>query len=56
EVRWIHGDDNPADGFTKSSPNRALESLISHNTKPTVGNLVVSRGYTCACGSWTRTT
>jgi len=31
EVRWIHGDDNPADGFTKSSPNRALESLISHN-------------------------
>ncbi|KAK2005367.1 hypothetical protein LZ32DRAFT_642395 [Colletotrichum eremochloae] len=32
EIRWINGDDNPADGFTKTSPNRALERLISDNT------------------------
>jgi hypothetical protein len=31
EVRWINGKDNPADACTKSSPNRALESLVSHN-------------------------
>ena len=31
EVRWIHGDDNPADALTKASPNRALEHLIDTN-------------------------
>lgn len=24
EIRWIHGDDNPADAFTKTNPNSAL--------------------------------
>jgi transposase InsO family protein len=32
EVRWIHGDDNLADAFTKAAPNRALEHFISSNT------------------------
>jgi hypothetical protein len=31
EVRWIAGNDNPADAFTKASPNRALERLIDSN-------------------------
>ncbi|KAK6206236.1 hypothetical protein QIS74_13655 [Colletotrichum tabaci] len=31
EVRWINGSDNPADTFTKASPNQALEGLISGN-------------------------
>ena len=31
EVRWIHGDDNPADAMTKSTPNKALEALVSKN-------------------------
>jgi hypothetical protein len=31
EIRWINGEDNPADAFTKSSPNRALEHLIDRN-------------------------
>jgi len=30
EIRWIHGSDNPADGFTKSSPNNTLEELVSN--------------------------
>lgn len=29
EIRWIHGDDNPADAMTKSGPNQALEKLVS---------------------------
>ena len=32
EVRWIHGDDNPADAFTKEMPNRSLEKFIDSNT------------------------
>ncbi|KAF4471164.1 Ribonuclease H [Fusarium albosuccineum] len=28
EIRWIKGDDNPADAMTKASPNRALEGLV----------------------------
>ncbi|KAK1990054.1 hypothetical protein LX36DRAFT_664610, partial [Colletotrichum falcatum] len=28
EIRWIQGDDNPADAFTKATPNKALEGLI----------------------------
>ncbi|KDN62827.1 putative conserved hypothetical protein [Colletotrichum sublineola] len=28
EVRWIRGTDNPADGFTKATPNKALEELV----------------------------
>ena len=31
EVRWIHGDDNLADAFTKGSPNDALEHFINSN-------------------------
>lgn len=29
EVRWIHGDDNPADAFTKTRPNKALDRLVA---------------------------
>ncbi|KAK6218082.1 hypothetical protein QIS74_02513 [Colletotrichum tabaci] len=29
EVRWIHGDDNLADAFTKATPNQALENFIT---------------------------
>jgi hypothetical protein len=32
EVRWIHGDDNPADAMTKSKPNKALETFINSNS------------------------
>jgi hypothetical protein len=31
EIRWISGGDNPADAFTKTSPNRALERFIDSN-------------------------
>ncbi|KAI0991219.1 hypothetical protein K3495_g16968 [Podosphaera aphanis] len=31
DVRWIHGNDNPADAMTKASPNKALERLIDVN-------------------------
>ncbi|KAF7577809.1 hypothetical protein PtrM4_020490 [Pyrenophora tritici-repentis] len=31
EIRWINGEDNPADAFTKASPNRALERFIDGN-------------------------
>ncbi|KAM4066538.1 polyprotein [Hirsutella rhossiliensis] len=31
EVRWINGNDNPADAMTKASPNKALERFISTN-------------------------
>jgi hypothetical protein len=31
EIRWINGEDNPADAFTKLSPNRALARLIDSN-------------------------
>lgn len=31
EIRWIHGDDNPADAMTKSTPNKALERFIDSN-------------------------
>ncbi|KAF7565969.1 hypothetical protein PtrM4_054030 [Pyrenophora tritici-repentis] len=31
EIRWINGEDNPADAFTKASPNRALERFIDNN-------------------------
>jgi hypothetical protein len=31
EIRWINGEDNPADAFTKASPNHALEHLIDRN-------------------------
>ncbi|KAF2743819.1 hypothetical protein M011DRAFT_480354 [Sporormia fimetaria CBS 119925] len=31
EIRWINGEDNPADAFTKASPNRALERFIESN-------------------------
>jgi len=32
EIRWISGNDNPADALTKASPNRALESFLDNNT------------------------
>lgn len=28
EIRWIHGEDNPADAMTKAVPNKALEKLV----------------------------
>jgi hypothetical protein len=31
EIRWINGEDNPADSFTKTSPNRALERFVDRN-------------------------
>ncbi|OAA77119.1 hypothetical protein LEL_03942 [Akanthomyces lecanii RCEF 1005] len=31
EVRWINGEDNPADAMTKASPNRSLKKLIDDN-------------------------
>ncbi|KAI0990921.1 hypothetical protein K3495_g17266 [Podosphaera aphanis] len=31
DIRWIDDSDNPADAMTKSSPNRALETLINDN-------------------------
>lgn len=34
EVRWVHGDDNPADAMTKSSPNSALKRFVDNNELP----------------------
>ena len=31
EIRWIHGDDNPADAMTKAAANKALEQFVSTN-------------------------
>jgi hypothetical protein len=31
EIRWINGEDNPADAFTKASPNHALNRFIDSN-------------------------
>ncbi|KAI0996802.1 hypothetical protein K3495_g11381 [Podosphaera aphanis] len=31
EIRWIHGEDKPADVMTKSNPNKTLERLIDNN-------------------------
>ena len=31
EIRWINGDDNPADAMTKSNPNKTLEKFITNN-------------------------
>jgi hypothetical protein len=31
EVRWINGDDNPADAMTKTKPNLSLETFINTN-------------------------
>ena len=31
EIRWINGENNPADAFTKASPNHALERSINSN-------------------------
>jgi hypothetical protein len=30
EIRWINGDENPADAFTKALPNHALERFINN--------------------------
>jgi hypothetical protein len=35
EIRWINGQDNPADAMTKPNPNKALERFIT--TKPPTG-------------------
>ena len=32
EVRWINGQDNPADAMTKKDPNPSLETLINSNS------------------------
>ena len=31
EIRWIHGQDNPADAMTKDGANRALQSFVDTN-------------------------
>jgi hypothetical protein len=31
EVRWINGNDNLADAFTKGNPNKSLEQFIDGN-------------------------
>jgi hypothetical protein len=31
EIRWINGNDNPADAMTKSTPNKALETFVLAN-------------------------
>jgi hypothetical protein len=31
EIRWINGQDNPANAMTKAAPNRALSTLIDTN-------------------------
>jgi hypothetical protein len=31
EIRWINGQDNPADAMTKPNPNKALENFITTN-------------------------
>ena len=31
EIRWVNGQDNPADAMTKGSPNRALETFVTRN-------------------------
>jgi hypothetical protein len=31
EIRWISGEDNPADAFTKAAPNYALKRFIDSN-------------------------
>jgi len=31
EIRWINGQDNPADAMTKASPNKALETFVTKN-------------------------
>lgn len=32
EIRWINGNDNPADAMTKSNPTKALEIFIDNNS------------------------
>jgi hypothetical protein len=32
EIKWINGDNNPADAMTKSKPCQALRDLIDTNT------------------------
>lgn len=31
EVRWINGQDNPADAITKATPNKALQGFLDIN-------------------------
>lgn len=31
EIRWVNGNDNPADAMTKANPNKALQTLIDGN-------------------------
>jgi hypothetical protein len=32
EIRWINGQDNPADAMTKTNPNKTLETLVDTNS------------------------
>jgi hypothetical protein len=32
EIRWINGQDNPADAMIKANPNRALETFVDTNS------------------------
>jgi hypothetical protein len=31
EVRWINGQDNPADAMTKATPNKMLQGFLDNN-------------------------
>ena len=31
EIQWIYNDDNPADAFTKTNPNGALQEIVNTN-------------------------
>lgn len=31
EIRWINGDDNPADAMTKTNPNKSLSNLVEES-------------------------
>lgn len=31
EIRWINGEDNPADSMTKINANKSLQKLIDYN-------------------------
>lgn len=47
EIRWINGDDNLADAFTKATPNRALERFIDTNEAT-----IRVEGWVLRGGSW----
>ena len=52
EIRWINGQDNPADAMTKGTPNKALEKFIDTNQLSVRIEGWVKRGEDIG-GSWT---